>query len=213
MAVDESCSTKQTFCELSKQTVKQNDNIKFTYAGCITASEIIDNSTWNELIQAIVKVHNYGKRGTRNPNKPFSLTPDTEVDDTTVGHETDPTKKISTTKYKTKYQNDSDSIDWNDYTEILNTIGATIPTDKKIYGSYFSDIATKLNNYKLDDTRCDNCNTGCNVSCQARAQCCDSHCCTQCCTECCTNCCTNASSETWWCGSNNCGNNGCYRTQ
>ena len=218
MAIDNNCSKKQTFCSINGQTVRQNPTIAFSYDGCIAANEIVDNETWNELIHAIIKVYNYGTRGTRNPITPFSISPDASVTATTLGHETKPTNKISTNAYESKLQKNYNQINLSDYNKILSTIGATTLPDTSdkiiIYGQYFKDVMNKLNNYTLNNTRCNNCNAGCNVTCQAIAQCCDSHCCTQCCTDCCTNCCTNAaSSETWWCGSNSCGNNGCYRTQ
>ena len=191
MAVDNNCKSKQTFCALSKQTVSSNSDIAFSYNGCILHSEIIEDETWNELIDAIIKIYNFGTRGTRNPATPFSLNADTDVSATTTGKETAPTKKISNTLRNTKYKSEDNKINLSDYNTILSTIGATtLSGTQTIYGNYFNDVMTKLNNYSLNDTRCNNCNTGCNIKCQASAQCCDSHCCTQCCTNCCTNTCT-----------------------
>lgn len=190
MAVDNNCSSQQTFCRLNRQTVSANNSIAFNYNGCITHSEIIEDETWNELIDAIIKVYNYGTRGVRNPPIPLSLSADTNISATTIGHETSPTPIISDTLRNTKHKAEEDQIDFNDYNQILSTIGITQLSEKQIiYGDYFNDIMIKLNNYQLNDTRCNNCNTGCNVTCQAIAQCCDSHCCTQCCTNCCTNAC------------------------
>lgn len=200
MSVNNNCSSKQTFCTIIGQTVKQNNDITFHYNGCIAENEIIANETWNELISAIIKVYNFGNRGTRNPISPFSISPDTIVNESTDGNETAPTNRISEIAYQNKLQNNADIITITDYNEILSTIGATLlPSSYNeepiIYGSYFKNVMDTLNNYKLNDTRCNNCNTGCNVLCQAHAQCCDSHCCTQCCTDCCTNCCTNCCTD------------------
>lgn len=195
MAIDGNCFSKQTFCALNKQTVSDNDEIKFSYNGCITANEIIDNETWNELINAIIKVYNFGTRGTRNPITPFSLNPDSAVSATTDGNENSPSDKISNALRNTKHQANNDKINLDEYNEILSSIGITNTSGTQtIYGTYFKNIMDTLNSYQLNNTRCNNCNTNCNVSCQAHPQCCDSHCCTQCCTDCCTNCCTNTCS-------------------
>lgn len=200
MAYNSSCKSKQTFCALNHETVKDIDSLKFSYNGCITANEVIDDDTWNEMINAIIKVYNYGVRGTRNPNTPLSLTPDADITNnyTTQGNENKPSKRISTEKKNTKYESSGDQISRVEYNKILKAVGLTsLPNNtnsqhaenpNKIYGNYFAEVMTALNNLKLNQTRCNNCNTGCNTNkCLVSSQCCDNQCCTNCCTDCCTN--------------------------
>lgn len=200
MAYNSSCKTKQTFCELNRQTVKDTDSLKFTYNGCITANEIIDDGTWDEMVNAIIKVYNYGVRGTRNPSNPLSLSPDDDITDdyTTEGNENDPSKRISAERRNTKHKESGDIIYRTEYNSILSAVGLTaLPNNtdpnhaenpNKIYGNYFKEVMDALNNLKLNNTRCNNCNADCNTDkCLVKAQCCDNDCCTNCCTNCCEN--------------------------
>lgn len=193
MAKNENCTSKQTFCIINGQDVGNNSDIAFSFVNCIDKNEIITNEVWNELYNEIIKIYNYGKRGTRNPTQPFNL-PLIDVNDTHSGYESVDSKIIST-DISNIQQNDNMIIQLNEFNKILTAISEDpITSDTpSIYKSYFSNLVTKINNIQLNADRCNNCNTACNTSCQAscNSNCCDSDC------NCCTTCYNTCSSCDW----------------
>lgn len=185
MPIDNSCATKQTFCALNKQTPADNDEINFSFSKCIQQGELIEDTTWNEIITEIINIYNFGARGTRNPQNPLGLSDFTPITDNHQGKETINAPIL--TSYSSKLQTNLNFFSKEKYDEILNTITSMTNNQDQnkfdiFYGFYFDTIQNLLNNYQLNDDRCNNCNSGCNTSCQVSNQCCDSHCCTQCCT-------------------------------
>lgn len=188
MAINESCSSKQTFCALNKETVSSIDELNFTYSPSPTQfTQEISNEIWNEIIDEIIKIYNYGKRGTRNPINPLGITSFQSVTDDHKGNEDINSSIVSTTSQNNKHQSDYNIIPLDKYNEILSTIGLSSISDLGtiITEERFNTIKTTINNLKLNNTRCNNCNIKCNQKCQASSQCycdCDCYCynCSQC---------------------------------
>lgn len=179
MAINNSCSSAQTFCAIKSQVVKDYNELLFNYTPSSFKDENITAEIWNQIIDAIINIYNYGTRGTRNPVNPLGITNFTSPADTHVGNETKDSGKVSSNTKQTKYQILDNIIPLDEYNDILNSINLTQLTDinNLITEEAFNSIKNKINNYKLDASRCNNCNTGCNVACQVSSQChCDCDC-------------------------------------
>lgn len=66
MPTSESCAKKQTFCELGQQTVGSSP-LAFNYNPSKLSGNYITANVWNNIINKIVEIYNYGARGSRNP--------------------------------------------------------------------------------------------------------------------------------------------------
>lgn len=92
----------------------------------------------NEAIDALQKIHDYGKEGTAKPSQA----------------ELDTLSKVAS-KQKISHLN------YNQLLSVLNVSGKNVSSKQRLYGSYFYDLETYINNYKLDESRCDSCNSSC----------------------------------------------------
>ena len=182
MAISESCSSKQTFCALNKETVSSISELNFTYSPSPTQfTQEITDEIWNEIVDEIIKIYNYGKRGTRNPSNPLNITSFQAVADDHAGNEDKNASIVSTTSQNSKHQSNDNIIPLDKYNEILNTIGLSSLSnlDTIITEAKFNTIKTTINNLKLNNNRCNNCNIKCNQKCEASSQCycdCDCYC-------------------------------------
>lgn len=147
---NDSCSSAQTFCKINGQLVKDNLTISFPDIG--NKGSKITTEWKQQIINILQTIHDYGNAGTRNPTT-------TEIN------------KLDSIKAKQKIMTD-------DYNEIINILNGPVVNKKtRILGTYFSDLEKYIKNYKLNEDRCNTCNSGCNTTCQASAQCedyCDS---------------------------------------
>lgn len=187
MAISNSCNSIQTFCALGKQTVSDWDELKFTYSPPPAKdTQKITAEIWNEIIQAITKIYNFGIRGTRNPAYPLGITNFKAVTNNAVGNETANSAVLDTTseEYKKKLQDINNYILLEDYNEILSTINLSNISQIPITEEQFNLVKNTINNLKLNNTRCNNCNTACNVTCQASSQCYTPPCYTDCYSKC-----------------------------
>ena len=181
MAINESCTSKQTFCVISSQIASQYDNnLSLTYTPNTIQNTQITDTIWNSVINKIVQIYNYGQRGTRNPTQPFGINNFVQPSDTnTTSGESVKTGTISDSVRNEKYVNDNDIINLNNYNSILTTVGLlnlNHATDNLIItAEKFNTILNKINELTFDSTRCNDCNVGCNVKCKASDQC-DSSC-------------------------------------
>lgn len=169
MATNNNCTSKQTFCEVSGQYVKDQSSLIFNYTPETINGEYITDDIWNSIIEEIIKIYNYGIRGTRNPINPLGITSFTNPTSTASGHETADSGKVSDVNKDTKKVNNNELIPLNKYNEILNTIGLTELNNLSnltITAEKFNIIKDTINNLQLNDTRCNDCNTACNSSCQ-----------------------------------------------
>ena len=176
MAINNNCQSKQTFCEVSGQQVKDYNELKFDYNPQNINNEIITDDIWNSLVEEIIKIYNYGIRGTRNPTNPLGITSFTNPASTASGHETADSGKVSDTNKNAKKVNNNELIPLNKYNEMLRTIGLTELNNLSnltITAEKFNTIKDTINNLQLDNTRCNDCNTACNSSCQLN---CDGEC-------------------------------------
>ncbi len=178
MAINDSCNVKQTFCNLNKQTINSIEELQFSYNTTLS-NNLISDDIWNQIIEKIIQIYNYGTRGTRNPIKPLNITIFQDIVDTHSGNETKDSSIISDTEKNKKKKLKNDLISLNEYNEILNSINISSITNLNtlILKDDFENIKNAINNLQLNSTRCNNCNTDCNTTCQAVSQCyCDCYC-------------------------------------
>lgn len=176
MAINNNCSSKQTFCEVSGQYVKDQSSLIFNYTPETINGEYITDDIWNSIIEEIIKIYNYGIRGTRNPINPLGITSFTNPISTASGSETADSGKVDEINKNAKKVNNDELIPLNKYNEILHTIGLTELNNLSnltITAEKFNTIKNTINNLSLDNTRCNDCNTACNTSCQVN---CDGDC-------------------------------------
>lgn len=190
-------SSKQAFCSLGKQTVKDHSSITFDYSNglfnkdpnSLSANEIaqmqgttITTKEINLIIDALTKIKDFGAAGTRNPTQ----------------------AQMNELAKALQYQ----GINADTYDKIIKILDSNTTIQHQytpIKGSYLYQIREKINNYKLNTDRCDTCNTSCNAGCQVASQAppCDS---------CQPGC--NTSCESYVCGQGNCGESrGCRNCQ
>ena len=143
---NDNCSSAQTFCKINGQLVKNNININFPKIGSQYSSITPE---WKQQIINILKtIRDYGNAGTRTPT----------------------TKQIDSLYTLSSNQ----LITPEDYNEILEILSGTrVVQHDHILGTYYSDLESYINNYKLNADRCNSCNTGCNTKCQESSQCSD----------------------------------------
>lgn len=203
-------SSKQAFCSLGRQTVKDNSSITFNYSNGLfnkdpnSLSEneidqmqgtIITPTEINSIIEALTKIKDFGAAGTRNPSQ----------------------AQMNELAKVLQYQ----GINADAYDKIIKILDSDSTIKHQytpIKGSYLYLIREKINNYKLNTDRCDTCNTSCNAGCQVASQAppcsaCDVSCNTSCesyvCAESGTNC---VHSEYGGCsGGSECGGGMCAR--
>ena len=143
------CESAQTFCNINGQLVKDNPNIKFNFSKIIGQSKTKATTEWKqEVINALKAIHNYGSHGTRNPSN-------NEIE------------SLDLIQQKNKIL----AEDYNEIIKILsNDTNKQISSKTRLLGTYFDDLESCINNYKLNSDRCNDCNTGCNTTCQSSAQ-------------------------------------------
>lgn len=155
-------SSKQAFCSLGRQTVKDNSSIIFNYSNglfnkdpnSLSANEIaqmqgtaITTKEINLIIDALTKVKDFGAAGTRNPTQ----------------------AQMKELEKALQYQ----GINADTYDKIIKILDSSTTIKHQytpIKGSYLYQIREKINNYKLNTDRCDTCNTSCNAGCQVASQ-------------------------------------------
>lgn len=155
-------SSKQAFCSLGRQTVKDNSSITFNYSNdlfnkdpnSLTESEVaqmqgtsITTNEVNSIIDALTKIKDFGAAGTRNPTQ----------------------SQMDELKKALQYQ----GINADTYDKIIKILDSSTTINHQytpIKGSYLYQIREKINNYKLNTDRCDTCNTSCNAGCQVASQ-------------------------------------------
>lgn len=169
MAINENCTSIQTFCKIAGQTVGQL--MPFNYTIDITKNETeIQEEIWNAIITKIKDIYNYGTRGTRNPAKPLEITSFKTVQDNHEGKETINSSIIDVddSSYTKYIQNAGNFIPRDQYNTILKTIGSTNSAGLGtiITKAQFDSIKDTINKITIHESRCNNCNTGCNTSCQ-----------------------------------------------
>lgn len=176
MATNNNCRSKQTFCDISGQQVKDYNDLIFNYIPQNINNENITDEIWNSIIEAVIKIYNYGIRGTRNPSNPFGITSFTTPTSTASGHETADSGKVDEINKNAKKVTNDELIPLEKYNEMLHTIGLTELNNLSnliITTEEFDTIKNTINNLQLDNTRCNDCNTACNSSCQLN---CDGEC-------------------------------------
>ena len=155
-------SSKQTFCSLGKQSVKDNPSIIFNYSNglfnkdpnSLTEDEIaqmqgttITTEEINSIIEALTKIKDFGVEGTRNPTQ----------------------AQMDELEKALQYQ----GINADTYDKSMRILDASTTIKHQyvpIKGSYLYQVREKINNYKLNTDRCDTCNTSCNAGCQVTSQ-------------------------------------------
>ena len=189
MAINNNCSSKQTFCETSGQTISDYSDLKFDYSTPINDNAIILDDMWNDIVEEIIKIYNYGNKGTRNPVKPMTLETPNELGLTLSGTNEwrDNTPKYSTSDYSSKLKFVGDFIPLIDYNNILSTISQTPLNSLNSYieKEKFLQIKDNINNLQFFNNRCNDCNVACNATCEAQSECyCDCDCYTECYCQC-----------------------------
>ena len=164
MAQSDSCKSKQTFCDLGQQLVA-NSPLAFTYSPSSFQDTQITPIIWNQIINKIIEIYNYGERGTRNPGNPLGISNFQAVADNHSGNEDANSAIVSDDSRNSKYQYSPNQINLAQYNEILSTVGlATLgySNDLKITEEKFNSIKNAINNLYLNADRCNNCNVKCN---------------------------------------------------
>ena len=152
MSITSSCSSKQTFCNLSKQTVEKNSSITFNYSHCTLNGETITADHYNDLINELVDIYNFGNRGTRNPKDLFNLSTSDLTGISTAGYESSPSPIINTnnnTNLNNLLTTKQEYLSLNDYNKILNEIDQNSKSIYYFAGKAFQEIINQINNYSL----------------------------------------------------------------
>ena len=64
---NQSCTTKQTFCIINGQHVKDNSGITKSLNSITQYETLTTADIWNRIKTVLTNIHNYGERGTKNP--------------------------------------------------------------------------------------------------------------------------------------------------
>lgn len=177
MAKNDSCSTIQTYCALNYETAASLVG-RFTYNSCVQAGETAAVDTWNELVEYLKQVYNYGNYGTRNPTDVPGLTA-SGMTLTNDGHEQ--TSGV-TPQATSSLKSSGNSLLLNDYKSMRASIGGSTINPTLIEDTDINSLPALINVIKFSADRCTNCNVGCNSNCQASSQChchCDCYACCQ----------------------------------
>lgn len=147
------CSSKQAFCTLGYQTVQElvDANIltksQITYTPP-TQDSYIDNSSWVQLkniLSKIYKVGNYSNGRlpsyTQNDN---TITPDSINDNDIAQNHT---------------------VDLSEYNIILGLLKQTQLSDNPFIQATQLSLQDIINNFQIENTRCNYCNTACDITC------------------------------------------------
>lgn len=155
-------SSKQTFCSLNRQVVEQNSDIIFNYdnqlfnisESSLTEEQkqsiqntLITTKEINNIINALNKIKNFGNAGTRNPTQ----------------------AQMDALKEQMQYEG-INATTYDAIVKILDSNSTLLHQYTPIKGTYLSQIREKINKYKLNDDRCNTCNTKCNAGCQVASQ-------------------------------------------
>lgn len=155
------CDTVQNFCASCQKAGQHSDIFCDNQTGGFKFSKLSEpkNKAFkefiNEAIDAIKKIGNYGKKGTKKPSA-------------------DKLNQLNTVESKFK-------IGANDFNSLLNVLdieNKDVKSKQILLGSYMGDLADYINNYELSFNLCDDCNDSCQSgqSCSQGGDCGESGC-------------------------------------
>ena len=145
--------TTPTYCS-SCQTLNQYTGWETTVTECAASKQYVKSNLYNQMIQRLKNLHIFGD------------------------HDSVTRKPLNTDELNDK--NLYDLIDEDMYNSIASRIFDTYTeqhTNDIIYGSYFDDLKTQVNNYKIPNTRYWICRSQHSYNCcDCYGQCCESQC-------------------------------------
>lgn len=126
---------KQNFyCKTNQDTSYWSD-ITINLKTPTTLSELIKPEVYNEMINALKSIHDFGESDTAKKRKPYL---DNFIDN----------------KNNLVYKNKDTIIDLNYYKNIADTLSAESHSkEDNIYGTYFTNLKTIIEKYKVPSTR------------------------------------------------------------
>ena len=149
--INNNCLTRQSFCALGKQFVSQNPIQKQIE----NTPEFAEANMWKQIKNILNNIKNYGQRGTRNP-------PNSSIEDIPF-----PDKEEFT--YLNLYNSIIRSLRTGT-NNINSSNGELLNINSFLENFQINKLQTYINNYKLNEDRCNSCNTQCNANCQASKQ-------------------------------------------
>ena len=139
------CQEKQNFCSSGCQTAGEHSEIfcenqtgGFKFSKSSEKGKKAVYNFINEAIDAIKKIGNYGKHGTKQPSA-------------------DELKTLKTVSAKQKI----DTSDFNQLLTVLKITNKDVKKKQRLLGSYMDDLENYINNFELNENLCDECNESC----------------------------------------------------
>lgn len=144
-ATNNNCSSAQTYCNVGKQLVSQN-NIDATIK--IAQGDLSTAEKWQLIKDILTNIYDFGNLGTRNPEQIDNIT---GIDKSNI-------------TYLSMYNAIIDALQTG--TDSINADnGEKIFVGQLISKSLIDILQTTILNYKLNSDRCESCNSNCNATC------------------------------------------------
>ena len=129
------CVTKQTFCLINGQLVKDNPGIGLSISDDVQYDDITDTYFTN-LKAEIKKIYDYGELGTPDP--------------------------AYTNIFTAQDQALINQDDFNTFLSVLKASNSLLENNPTISKQIITNLLSTINNYQINDDRCNDCNTAAN---------------------------------------------------
>ena len=117
--------------------VSQNTDLVFSYTQCTANGETIKAAHHNELIEELIKIFNFGSRGSRTPSNEFNLQTQALPYIDTEGNESLPSDIINASNYSSALVSSPNFITLEKYNKILKSINQTLKPENSYAGPAF----------------------------------------------------------------------------